>query len=194
MERTRRCSLLAFLVVLVSQLPAQAGDGCFDLREWGVRAGGGIDQSSGVQYYGVHPYVGLALWGPIDNWLAAHHVHGLWIIEPWVAFVADHTGIDQTESFEIGVSPLFFRFAFGDWRLRPFLEFGEGVVYTDLRQHDYASRGQFTSELGGGLEFDLGSGRAFTLATRYRHMSNAGLALPNAGSNTLYGLVGLSFR
>jgi len=194
MGTIRRLVVLVSLLLLVSPVPAPAGDGRFELREWGARIGGGIDPTDDVQYYGFHPYAGLALWEPIDRWLTTYRIHGLWIIEPWAAFVADHTGTDQTESFEIGVSPLFFRFTFGDWRLRPLLEFGEGVVYTDLRQHDLGSRGQFTSQLGVGIEFDLGSGRALTMAARYRHMSNASLALPNAGTGTYYGLVGLSFR
>ncbi len=190
----KRWAALVALLVLVGPGSARAGDGCLELREWGVRAGGGIDRSNGVRYYGVHPYVGVALWSPVDRWLDAHHVHGLWLIEPWAAFVADRTGIDQTESFEIGVSPLFFRFAFGSWRVRPFVELGEGLVYTDLRKHDLGTRWQITSQLGPGFEVDLGSGRAFTFVARYRHMSNAGLASNNNGTDTLYGLVGLSFR
>ena len=175
--------------------PAQAAEeGGLTVREWGARVGGGINQSSQIEYYAIHPYAGLSLWGGADRWFAAHGVCARWIIEPWVAFVRDQHGPQRTESFEIGVSPLFARLTFGNGALRPFVEGGEGILYTDLRKQNLGTRMQFSSQIGAGLEYALGPDLALTLGGRFRHISNAGLSKRNPGISTIYGLIGVTFR
>ena len=194
--RVARIIVLALLACLLwSTAPARADDGSrLEFREWGIRAGGGINPSSRIEYYAIHPYVGLALWDPASRWFEKYRIHALWMIEPWVAYVNDNYGKYKTASFEIGVSPLFARLVYGDGPFRPFLEGGEGVVYTDLRTQDLGTRLQFTSQIGGGFEYELRPGLALGLQVRLRHMSNAGMASSNPGINTVYGLVGLSFH
>lgn len=190
-------SLVAAMVALLLLAPGvgRADDeGRFVVREWGVRAGGGINPSSEIQYYALHPYLGMALWDPASRWFAQYGIRALWLVEPWVAYVRDANGIHQTDSFEIGVTALAARFVFGDGPWRPFVEGGEGIVYTDLRKQDLGSRVQFTSQFGAGLEYEIRPGMAIGLQGRFRHMSNAGMASSNPGINTIYGLVGLSFR
>jgi hypothetical protein len=175
--------------------PASADDGGrLEFREWGIRAGGGINSSSLIQYYAIHPYVGLSLWDPAARWFEKYGIHALWMIEPWVAYVNDDHGKHKTDSFEIGFSPLFARLVFGDGPFRPFLEGGEGAVYTDLRKQDLGSRLQFTSQIGGGFEYEIRPGMALGMQVRFRHMSNAGMAGSNPGVNTVYGLLGLTFH
>jgi hypothetical protein len=187
--------LAVLACLLYSAAPASAGDGGrLEFREWGIRAGGGINPSSYIQYYAIHPYVGLSLWDPASRWFEKYGLHALWMIEPWVAYVNDDHGKYKTESFEIGVSPLFARLVFGDRSLRPFLEGGEGAVYTDLRKQDLGTRLQFTSQLGAGLEYEIRPGLALGFQVRVRHMSNAGMASSNPGINTIYGLLGLTFH
>jgi hypothetical protein len=187
--------LAALSCLLGSAAPAWAEDGSrLELREWGIRAGGGISPKTSIQYYAIHPYVGLSLWDPASRWFEKYRIHALWMIEPWVAYVDDDHGPQQTESFEIGVSPLFGRLALGDGPWRPFLEGGEGIVYTDLRKQDLGTRVQFTSQVGGGLEYELRPGMTISLQVRARHMSNAHMASSNPGLNTIYGLLGLSFH
>lgn len=169
-------------------------EGPLVVREWGVRAGGGIAPSSHIEYYALHPYVGLAIWDPVSRWFDRYGIRALWLVEPWVAYVNDDHGKHRTDSFEIGLTALSARLVFGERSWRPFLEGGEGVVYTDLRKQDLGTRIQFTSQIGGGLEFDVAPGMSFGLQLRYRHMSNAGMASSNPGINTVYGLVGLTFR
>jgi hypothetical protein len=193
--RLARIVVLAFVACWSwSVAPAFADGNCIEMREWGVRAGGGINPSSEIQYYAIHPYVGLALWNPASKWFEKYGIRAIWMIEPWVAYVNDDHGAHKTDSFEIGVSPIFGRLVFGDWPVRPFIEGGEGIVYTDLRKQDLGTRVQFTSQFGGGLEFDLRDGMALGLQARFRHMSNAGMASSNPGINTIYGLIGLTFR
>lgn len=192
--RSVRTIVAALLAWLASATPASAEGPCLELREWGVRAGGGINSSSLIQYYAVHPYWGLSLWDPASGWFEKHGIRALWMIEPWAAYVNDDHGKHTTDSFEIGLNALFIRLVFGEATLRPFIEAGEGVVYTDLRKQDLGTRMQFTSTIGGGLEYEVRPGMAVGLQARFRHMSNAGMASSNPGINTVYGLVGLTFR
>ncbi len=117
-----------------------------------------------------------------------------WIIEPWVALVSDNHGLHQTDSFEIGVSALFARVTFGERAFRPFVEGGEGILYTDLRKQDYGTRIQFSSQIGAGFEYQIRPDLAFTCSARLRHTSNGGLASSNPGVNTIFGLVGFTFK
>ncbi len=186
-------ALLAGLLQATGTGHAEDGDTKL-LREWGVRAGGGVNPSSLIQYYAVHPYLGIALWKPASDWFAQYGIHAFWLVEPWVAYVNDDHGKHKTDSFEIGVTALSARLVFGNGTWRPFLEGGEGIVYTDLRKQDLGSRLQFTSQIGGGIQYELGPDMAIGFQGRFRHMSNAQMASSNPGINTLYGLVGLTFR
>jgi opacity protein-like surface antigen len=192
--RIVRTIVAALLASFACVTTAWADGDHIELREWGVRAGGGINSSSLIQYYAVHPYVGLALWDPASRWFDQYGIRALWMLEPWAAYVNDDHGKHQTDSFEIGLNALFLRMVFGDWMLRPFVEAGEGVVYTDLRKQDLGTRVQFTSTVGGGLEYALRPDMAIGFQVRLRHMSNAGMASSNPGINTVYGLIGLTFR
>jgi hypothetical protein len=187
-------TILVMLALLVWPVAASADGDRIELREWGIRAGGGVNPSSVIQYYALHPYVGLGLWDPATRWLAKYDLHALWMIEPWVAYVNDAHGTHKTESFEIGLNALFFRLVYGSAVIRPFFEGGEGAVYTDLRKQDLGTRLQFTSTFGFGLEYEVRPDMAIGLQGRFRHMSNAGMASSNPGINTAYGLLGLTFR
>ena len=194
MGMLRAVVLGAGLACLLVGAPRPARAGRIEMREWGVRAGGGINPSSEIQYYAVHPYVGLSLWEPATRWFEQYGMHPLWMIEPWAAYVDDDKGPHTTSSFELGVSPLFARLLFGEAAFRPFLEGGEGIVYTDLRKQDLGTRIQFTSQFGAGLEYEIDPNLAIGFQVRFRHMSNAGMASSNPGINTIYGLLGLTFR
>jgi hypothetical protein len=192
--RIARALLVVIFALLATSSLASAEGSRFELREWGVRAGGGINPSSQIQYYAIHPYFGLSLWDPASKWFARYDIQALWMLEPWAAYVDDDHGKHQTSSFELGLNALFFRLVYGDAALRPFIEAGEGIVYTDLRKQDLGIRTQFTSTFGGGLEYEIRPDLAVGLQVRIRHMSNAGLASSNPGINTVFGLFGVTFR
>jgi hypothetical protein len=189
-------TLLAAIAVALLLLPARAGaeGGVFTVREKGLHIAGGVNPSSMIEYYAIHGHVGFRFWESLDRWFRERHMTARWIIEPWVAFVSDRHGVHQTDSFEIGVSALFARVAFGDGAFRPFLEGGEGILYTDLRKQDYGTRILFSSQIGGGFQYDIRPDLAFTFSARLRHTSNAGLASSNPGVNTFFGMVGLTFK
>jgi len=164
------------------------------LQEWSLRFAGGVNPENVIQYYALHADLGFRLWQSADRWFTAHDMTARWVVEPWTAYVVDHHGIHQTSSFEIGVSPLFGKLTFTDWRLRPFIEGGEGLVYTDLRKQRLGTRVQFASTAGFGLEYEIRPDLSLSFAIRIRHISNAGLASTNPGITTYMGLVGLTFR
>ncbi|MCZ2111052.1 MAG: acyloxyacyl hydrolase [Dehalococcoidia bacterium] len=192
--RTVRTIVAVVFVWLASAAAASAAGSHLELREWGVRAGGGINSSSLIQYYAIHPYWGLSLWDPASRWSERYGIRALWMIEPWAAYVNDDNGKHKTDSFEIGINALFVRLVFGEAALRPFLEAGEGAVYTDLRKQNLGTRLQFTSTIGGGVEYEVRPGMAIGFQARLRHMSNAGMASGNPGINTVFGLFGITFR
>ncbi len=194
--------LLVGMAMLLAVVPARADAGDFSdrftLREWGVQAGGGSSLRSGVQLYTLQPYFGLAMWEPIDTFFDRIDAEPLWVIEPWVA-VSDDTKGDKSTSFEIGVSPIFFRLTFGDGKFRPYLEGGLGIVYTELRSeirvgNTLGTRIQFASQGGVGLQYTLNPDMALALSARFRHISNAGMDSQNPGIDTIYGLLGFTFR
>lgn len=186
--------LAGVALVAVAGGVARAADSGMRVAETAVRFAGGINPSTQIQYYALHGDVGFRLWERADRWFTDRNVNARWIIEPWVAFVSDEHGIHKAQSFEIGVSPLFGKLTFGDSRLRPFVEGGEGILYTDLRKQHFGTRVQFSSQIGAGLEYEINADLAFTFAARLRHMSNASIAGSNHGLNTYMGLVGFTFR
>ena len=187
---------MALVAVLCGamRVPALADDVGWHVEETTIRFAGGVNPSALIQYYAIHGDVGFRLWERADRWFSDRNMTALWIIEPWAAFVSDQHGIHKTDSFEIGVSPLFAKLTFGTARLQPFIEGGEGLVYTDLRKQRYGTRVLFSSQIGAGVEYQIRPDLAFSFAARLRHTSNAGLASSNPGVNTLFGLIGLTFR
>lgn len=189
---------LCALVIVLSNITGDTGlaseGGPFGREETGVGVAGGVNPSSFIQYYAVHVSAGFHLWDRADHWFARHGITARWIVEPWVAFVSDRYGPHQTDSFEIGVSPVFAKLILGNADFRPFVEGGEGILYTDLRKQGFGTRIQFSSQVGVGLEYQIRPDVAVTFTTRLRHMSNGGLASSNPGVNTLFGLGGLTFR
>lgn len=171
--------------------PAWAGGAWLPIDEWGLRVSGGTSVSGKIVEIAVLPWAGFTLWESADRWFADRNVHALWVVEPWVAFVHDPRYFD---GFEIGVSPLVGRLTFGDARLRPFVEGGEGILYTDLSKKRLGIAFQFSSEIDVGLEYEIRPDLAFTLGARVRHISNAGITHPNHGISSASGILGITFR
>ncbi|HWC16871.1 MAG TPA: acyloxyacyl hydrolase [Terriglobales bacterium] len=68
----------------------------------------------------------------------------------------------------------------------PYLELGGGVLFTNHDVPDGTNTVNFTPQAGIGVQVPLKrSNDYFGLALKYIHISNAGLATPNPGLNTL---------
>ncbi len=75
-------------------------------------------------------------------------------------------------------------------RLRPYLEAGIGVAYTDFQVEGQGSRVNFNPTLGAGLEFPLQNASSLFVSVRLHHLSNAGLKDENRGINSAVLAVG----
>jgi hypothetical protein len=88
------------------------------------------------------------------------------------------------------VNPLGLKWIFatrGD--VQPYLELNGGTLFTSHEVPTGTSSVNFTSSAAFGTHF-LGK-HAWTVEVRYMHISNAGLATPNLGINTVQFRVGI---
>ena len=69
--------------------------------------------------------------------------------------------------------------------LRPYLEAGIGVIYTDHRVEGQAYRFLFNPQLGIGTELKAADGSSYFVAMRLHHISNGSINSDNQGVNTL---------
>lgn len=76
--------------------------------------------------------------------------------------------------------------------LRPYVEAGIGLVYTDFQVHGQGLRVNFNPQLGVGAEIKAGERTWFT-ALRLHHLSNGGLHHDNRGVNSAVLQVGVFF-
>lgn len=101
----------------------------------------------------------------------------------------DHEGTKH----ELALNPLLL-----DWRwddggaVVPYVELGEGVLWTTIRHLSLGGKFQFSSQGGFGVHALLAPDVAISLGYRFRHISNAGLDEPNHGLNTHFFIVGLT--
>lgn len=82
-------------------------------------------------------------------------------------------------------------------RLVPYLTAGIGGIYTDA-YHDRVQRalgapGEFNLQAAAGLRFRVSTHLTVDTEFSYRHLSNAGLADRNYGTNAIGGMFGLSY-
>ena len=99
--------------------------------------------------------------------------------------------LEQTTTYGGAFNPFIARWNFTSGkRLAPFVELGGGVLFTN---HDIpfgSSNVNFTPQAAIGMNIFTREKRAVSLDFRYEHISNAGLAKPNPGINTLQGGIG----
>jgi hypothetical protein len=77
-------------------------------------------------------------------------------------------------------------------RAIPFLELGGGVLFTKNDVPQGTNNVNFTPQAGIGVHVPFGSREYHaTLALKYVHISNAGLAVPNPGVNTIQFRIGV---
>jgi hypothetical protein len=88
---------------------------------------------------------------------------------------------------EIAFSPLIFDYRYdAGVPVVPFIEGGEGILYTSLSHLNLGGHFQFSSQIGGGIHIFFTREDALTIGGRYRHISNAGIRRPNSGLNTYF--------
>jgi hypothetical protein len=75
----------------------------------------------------------------------------------------------------------------------PYLELGGGVLFTSTEVPATTSTVNFLTHAALGFHFFVREKRALTTNVRYEHISNAGLAVPNPGINTVQFQVGMNW-
>ena len=176
--------------------PASAEDGSrLEFREWGVRAGGGINPSSHIQYYAIHPYVGLSLWEPCFS---------------VVRKIRDSCPLDDRALGRIrqrrpraDTRPTASRSASArSSHVSSLATDHSGRSSRPAKARSTPTSGSRIWEPGcssprrSAADSSTSSAPAWRsgFQVRFRHMSNAGMASSNPGINTVYGLLGLTFH
>jgi hypothetical protein len=93
----------------------------------------------------------------------------------------------------IGVLALYYLDRLTGRGVRPYVEGGIGVIYTDFQVEGQGLRLNFNPQLGIGAEFPAGSKTPFFAALRLHHISNAGLDDENRGINSVVFTLGRFF-
>ncbi|MBI4516117.1 MAG: acyloxyacyl hydrolase [Deltaproteobacteria bacterium] len=186
----RRSIVVPVLVLLaaLSRPVAAEDNGRQGLQSFGLRSAFGQTDRSGITMASLLPRLTLFFPAAIDRPLADRHWQAEMVFEPIVSYInAD------TEMVEAGANLLFVSLSYDrGQRLVPFLEGGEGLLYTDLTGGGLGTHFQFSSQVGGGAHWFLDRTTALTLSYRMRHISNAGISRENSGLNTDFFSIGLS--
>jgi lipid A 3-O-deacylase len=120
-----------------------------------------------------------------------------WAPDPLRFKVEGNAGVTTSPEaramISIGMMALYYLDFLSTARLRPYLEGGIGVIYTDFQVKGQGSRFNFNPQIGIGSEFKLNSGATFFATTRLSHISNAGLHSENRGVNFVVLTIGRFF-
>jgi lipid A 3-O-deacylase len=99
-----------------------------------------------------------------------------------------------TNAYAAGFNPVNLKWNFtSSSRAVPFLELGGGVLFSNTDVPASTNTTNFLTHGGVGLHIFTGEKRALTFTTFFEHISNAGLASPNPGINTVQFTLGLNW-
>ena len=89
-------------------------------------------------------------------------------------------------SYGAGITPVLLKYNFSAGsKVVPYLEGGAGMLFTNHDVPFGTNTVNFTPQAALGLQFFIHHKRSINVAARYVHISNAGLATPNPGINTI---------
>jgi len=179
----RALTALLFVAFLRSPFAhAQAGpvERGHELQVWtgGGRGFSGSQSSDGVWNVGLR--YGLILAAP----------HGPGFLRGRLEYAVDAVPIfwvlqKTNTAYGVGVNPFAFKWALDTRRnIVPYFEIGGGTLFTNVQVPSGTSRVNFTTSAALGLHF-LRDKHNISAEIRYMHISNAGLATPNPGINTI---------
>ena len=180
----RRSIVVLFLVGLSVCAPAayaQAGpvEGQHEIQFW---SGGGHgtngSQSSDVVWNLGFRY-GLILTAPHGPGFLRGRLE--YALDAVPAFVISQK---QNTAYGAGINPFAFKWILDHRTVAPYFELGGGTLFTNKQVPAGTSRVNFTTSAALGLHF-LQSQHNLSTELRFMHISNAGLATPNPGINTV---------
>jgi lipid A 3-O-deacylase len=157
--------------------PEEAGS------EWQVWTGGGHGingSTSGTGVWNVGLRYGLILTAPHGpGFLQGQLEYALDAVPVWVITQRTNT------AYGAGVNPFAFKWILSKpQRVKPFFEIEGGTLFTNNKVPELTSQINFTTSAALGMHV-LGVRHDWTAEVRFMHISNAGLATPNPGINTI---------
>ena len=171
-------ALLASAAATRAQMgPEEAGS------EWQVWTGGGHGingSTSGTGVWNVGLRYGLILTAPHGpGFLQGQLEYALDAVPVWVITQRTNT------AYGAGVNPFAFKWILSKpQRVKPFFEIEGGTLFTNTKVPELTSQINFTTSAALGMHV-LGVKHDWTAEVRFMHISNAGLATPNPGINTI---------
>ncbi|MBW2144847.1 MAG: acyloxyacyl hydrolase [Deltaproteobacteria bacterium] len=157
-------------------------------KQFGINFGYGdaFDSNKDMRFASVYPYIGSILTDPLGKGLFHGNLEG--IVEGAFSYVWK----DQ-KTYSAGVNFLArYNFLPPSDSLRPFIQVGLGVAYTNLGMHNFGSKFNFSSNGACGIQYFLNADNAINFEWRLLHLSNAGIDHDNAGLNVNNFFVGYS--
>ncbi len=157
-------------------------------HEWQIWSGGGHGTNgtqSGDSVANVGFRYGLILTAPHGpGFLRGRLEYAIEAVPLFLVFQKTNT------AYGAGINPFAFKWELDTHtKVVPYFELGGGTLFTNTQVPEGVSRINFTSSGALGLHF-LGSKHNISTELRFMHISNAGLATPNPGINTLQFRVG----
>lgn len=176
-------AVLFFAALLCApQSRSQGGpvDGGHELQIWtgGGHGTNGSQSSDGIWNVGLR--YGLILTAPHGPaFLRGRLEYAVEAVPLFVVFQKTNT------AYGAGVNPFAFKWALDTHgSVVPYFEIGGGTLFTNTKVPEGTSRVNFTTTGAVGLHF-LRSKYNLSTEIRFMHISNAGLATPNPGINTV---------
>jgi hypothetical protein len=176
-------ALLVFISTLFApRARAQAGpvEGGHEIQFW-TGGGHGINGSqSGDGVWNLGFRYGLILTAPHGpGFLRGRLEYAVDAVPAFVIFQKQNT------AYGVGVDPFAFKWMLDrPGSVAPYFEIGGGTLFTSTNVPAGTSRINFTTSAALGLHF-LQSKHNLSAEVRYMHISNAGLATPNPGINSI---------
>src|SRR5262252_2768771 len=177
-----RSLLVLLLLIIPNLLSAQAAPekGGREIQIW---AGGGHSVSGGRGDTGVFNAglrYGWVLTNPhLPSFLRGRFEYAVDAVPVFLAFQPTNT------AYGVGFDPLGLKWNFQSHsRISPYLELTGGVLFTNHDVPTGTNTVNFMDQAALGMHI-LGATRNVSLELRYMHISNAGLAAPNPGINTV---------
>ena len=182
MGKTISIPLLLVLFLCAPPAHAQAGpvEGEHEVQIWTGGGHGTNGSQSSDRVWNAGLRYGLILTAPHGpGFLRGRLEYAVEAVPAFLVFQKQNT------AYGAGVNPFAFKWAF-DTRgaVVPYFEIGGGTLFTNTQVPAGTSRVNFTTSGALGLHF-LRSKRNFSTEVRFMHISNAGLANPNPGINTV---------
>jgi hypothetical protein len=182
--------LLVLVLVAAIMLPGMVRGAEFDVSKFNHEVGlrfayGKNTQTATVRLYSLLPRWGIFFLKPgkqLGPFGASFVIEG----------IASVAGADST-GFELGFTPMLKISCLILPSVLAFIEGGAGIIAESIDSPALAHVFNFTPQVGAGFDIALTTHTALTVAYRFRHSSNAGIAEPNPAFNVNFFQCGLNY-